>query len=248
MSLWKRFAGRSSSEREQAPYSGQESSQTLRVPAGTTSTASAATGMPSLQQQEVLPAAVGAAAAIPTSSVATAADDTSVVRAIAQQLAAGKEIRQQGVENEVTVTSVESSKSGAATQTTAATPVGRQHEVAIHPGISIAGTLYLDDGHVVAGTCEGRIVVDGALHLAVGSRVAADVTCESITAAGEYEGNIEARSAAHIARSATMQGRLELWQPALTVESGSTLALTIVMPDSDSASSDDQLAMDEHIS
>jgi cytoskeletal protein CcmA (bactofilin family) len=71
------------------------------------------------------------------------------------------------------------------------------------------GELDFEKGVRVFGQFEGSIRTKGQLHVAQGSRVAADVTAGNIDVDGEVKGNLTASGKVHLKASARLEGDIK---------------------------------------
>jgi cytoskeletal protein CcmA (bactofilin family) len=104
-------------------------------------------------------------------------------------------------------------------------PVAREHAAPARPdqlrlgrGVRLEGKLTFSGTVRIDATFSGSIVTDGVLVVGEQAKVDADISCGTVTVEGEVNGNVVAREAVELRRSATLRGDVET--PSLAVERG----------------------------
>lgn len=90
----------------------------------------------------------------------------------------------------------------------AALDPSRPTRVVLERGLITRGTLYLEDGDILAGEHHGEIRCDGELTVAVGAVVDALVQCDVLNVRGKVSGEIRARSCVTIDQGAEVWGKI----------------------------------------
>ncbi len=98
-----------------------------------------------------------------------------------------------------------------------AVPV-RSSDLRLGRGVWLEGKLTFSGTVRIDATFQGSIVTDGVLVVGEGAKVDADIACGTIVVEGEVNGNVKAKEAVELHRSATLRGEVET--PSLAVERG----------------------------
>ena len=94
-------------------------------------------------------------------------------------------------------------------------------EAVLGRGVTFAGTLRFAGALRIEGSFSGHILAGGALDIAEGADVSADVTCESINVTGEARGSLTATRAIQLRAPARVNA--DLSTPSLLIAEGALL-------------------------
>jgi cytoskeletal protein CcmA (bactofilin family) len=94
----------------------------------------------------------------------------------------------------------------------------RGNHLRLGRGVRLEGKLTFSGTVRIDATFQGSIVADGVLVVGEDAKVDADITCASVVIEGEVNGNVVAREAVELRRTATVRGDVET--PSLAVERG----------------------------
>lgn len=96
----------------------------------------------------------------------------------------------------------------------------RGNHLRLGRGVRLEGKLTFSGTVRIDATFEGSIVTDGVLVVGADAKVDADIACGTVVIEGEVNGNVVAREAVELRRTATLHGDVE--SPSLAVERGAT--------------------------
>ncbi len=96
----------------------------------------------------------------------------------------------------------------------------RGNHLRLGRGVRLEGKLTFSGAVRIDATFQGSIVTDGVLVVGEDATVNAEVSCGTIVIEGELRGNIVARDAVELRKTATLHGDVET--PSLAVERGAT--------------------------
>jgi cytoskeletal protein CcmA (bactofilin family) len=97
-------------------------------------------------------------------------------------------------------------------------PAPRGQDLRLGRGVRLEGKLTFSGTVRVDATFKGSIVTDGVLVVGDQATVDADIACGTVVIEGEVNGNVTAKEAVELRRTARVHGDVEA--PALTVERG----------------------------
>src|ERR1700687_2759614 len=101
------------------------------------------------------------------------------------------------------------------------TPLGSSSDLLLGAGAEFEGKLTFKGTVRIDAKFTGSIVTNDVLVVGEHARIDAEITCGTVVVHGEINGNIKAKSAVEVHRSAKVRGNVET--PSLVVEKGSFL-------------------------
>lgn len=101
------------------------------------------------------------------------------------------------------------------------TPLGSSSDLLLGAGAEFEGKLTFKGTVRIDAKFTGSIVTNDVLVVGEHARIDAEITCGTVVVCGEVNGNIKAKSAVEVHRSAKIRGNVET--PSLMVEKGSLL-------------------------
>jgi cytoskeletal protein CcmA (bactofilin family) len=104
----------------------------------------------------------------------------------------------------------------------------RQDSLRLGRGVRLEGKLTFSGTVRIDATFQGSIVTDGVLVVGEHAKVDADITCGTVVVEGQVNGNLVAKEAVELGRTARLRGDVEA--PALSVERGAIFEGTSKRP------------------
>ena len=101
------------------------------------------------------------------------------------------------------------------------TPLGGSSDLLLGAGAEFEGKLTFKGTVRIDAKLTGSIVTNDVLVVGEHARIDAEITCGSVVVQGEVNGNIKAKNAVEVHRSAKLRGNIET--PSLMVEKGAFL-------------------------
>ena len=100
-------------------------------------------------------------------------------------------------------------------------PLGSGSDLLLGAGAEFEGKLTFKGTVRIDAKFKGSIVTNDVLVIGEHARIDAEITCGSVVVQGELNGNIKAKNAVEVHRSAKLRGNIET--PSLMVEKGAFL-------------------------
>ncbi len=94
----------------------------------------------------------------------------------------------------------------------------RSSDLRVGRGVRLEGKLTFSGTVRIDATFQGSVVTDGVLVVGEGAKVDAEITAGSIIVEGEVNGNLKAKEAVELRRTATLRGSVE--SPSLAIDRG----------------------------